>query len=112
MDTKLKKFKAWQKSVPLSRSFVNIFWLLTLSGLGLSDQHHQFYHCYSATYTPIMLKSLWLLVFIFKTYFEKIFVKLNNQGAAATFSLRCLKHFENGEISSSWKLLKLTGGQF
>ena len=51
--------------------------------------------------------------FIFKTYFEKIFVKLNNQGAAATFFLRCLKHFENGEISSAWKLLKLTGeGQF
>ena len=30
MDTKLKKFKVWQKnSVPLRRSFVNIFWPLT-----------------------------------------------------------------------------------
>ena len=48
--------------------------------------------------------------FIFKTYFENIFEKLNNQGAAATFFLKCLKHFENGEISSAWKLLKLTGG--
>ena len=42
-----------------------------------------------------------------KTYFEKIFAKLNNQRAAATFFLRCLKHFEHGEISSAWKLLKL-----
>ena len=50
--------------------------------------------------------------FIFKTYFEKIFALLNNQRAAATFFLRCLKHFENGEISSAWKLLKFTGGQF
>ena len=58
-----------------------------------------------------MLKSSWLLVFILKTYFEKIFAKLNDQGAAAFF-LRCLKHFENGEISSAWKLLKLAGGQF
>ena len=32
--------------------------------------------------------------------------------AVATFFLRCLKHFENGEISSASKLLKLTGGQF
>ena len=59
-----------------------------------------------------MLKSSWLLVLFFKTYFEKIFAKLNNQGAAATFFLRCLKHFENGKISSAWKLPKLTGGQF
>ena len=59
-----------------------------------------------------MLKSSRLLVFILKTYSEKIFAKLNNQGAAATFFLRCLKHSENDEISSAWKLLKLTGGQF
>ena len=78
--------------------------------LGLSGAHNQFYHCYSATYRPIMLKSSWLLVFIFKTYSEKLFAKLNNQVAAATFFLRCLKHFENGEISSASKLLKLTGG--
>ena len=56
-----------------------------------------------------MLKSSWLLVFILKTYFEKIFAKLNNQGVAATFFLKYLKHFENGEMSSAWKLLKLTG---
>ena len=59
-----------------------------------------------------MLKSSWLLVFILETYFEKIFAKLNNQGDAATSFLRCIKRFENGEISSAWKLLKLTGGQF
>ena len=114
MDIKLKKLsgkkKVWQKTgVPLSRSFINIFWAIML---GLSGPHRQFYRCYSATYKPIMLKSMWLLVFIFKTYFEKIFAKLNNQGAAATFFLRYLKHFENGEIPSAWKLLKLTGGQF
>ena len=57
-----------------------------------------------------MLKVSWLLVFIPKTYSEKIFAKLNNQEAAATFSLGCLKHSENVEISSAWKLLKLTGG--
>ena len=45
-----------------------------------------------------MLKSLWLFVFILKTYFEKIFAKLNNQGVAATFFLRRLKVFENGKI--------------
>ena len=37
---------------------------------------------------------------------------MSNQGDAATFFLKYLKHFENGEISSDWKLLKLTGGQF
>ena len=50
--------------------------------------------------------------FIVETYFEKIFAKLNDQGAAATFFLKCRKHFENGEISSAWELLKLTYGQF
>ena len=35
MDTKLKNLKSGKKnSVPLSRSFVNIFWPLTLSGWG------------------------------------------------------------------------------
>ena len=36
---------------------------------------------------------------------------MNNQ-AAASFFLRSLKDFENGEISSAWKLLKLTGVNF
>ena len=108
MDTKLKKFKVWPKnSLPLRRSFVNIFWPLTLSGWG-SPAHTINFTTYTSTYRPIMLKSLCLMVFIFKTYFDKIFAKLNKQGAAATFFLRYLKHFENGEISSAWKLLKLT----
>ena len=34
MDTKLKNVKSAKNSVPLSRSFVNIFWPLTLSGWG------------------------------------------------------------------------------
>ena len=61
--------------------------------LGLSSPHHQFYHCCSATYRPIMLKSSWLLVLSSRHILRNSFAKLNNQGAAATFFLRCLKHF-------------------
>ena len=92
MDTKLKNVKSAKNSVPLSRSFVNIFWPLTLSGWGSPAHTISFTTC-SATYRPIMLKSSWLLVLSLRHILRNSFAKLNNQGAAATFFLRCLKHF-------------------
>ena len=57
-----------------------------------------------------MLKNLWLVAFILKTYSEKIFAKLNNQGVAATFFLRRLKNFENGEIFFCLEIAEIDKG--
>ena len=113
MDTKLKKFTVWQKIVYPEQIFCKYFLAFNPMRLGLSGPHDQFHHCYSATYRPVMLKSSWLLIFIFKTYFEKIFEKLNiNQVAAVIF-------FEMSE--KFWKKRNFfwleiaeidTGGQF
>ena len=95
MYTKLKNLKSDKKKYCTPDQIFGkySFWLLTLSGLGLSGPHHQFHSCYSETYGPIMHKSLWLLVFILKTYSEKIFAKLNNQGGCYYFFLEPSKKF-------------------
>ena len=56
-----------------------------------------------------MLKSLWLLGFILKTYSEKIFANLNNRGIAATF-LRRLKNLKNGEIFFCLEIAEIDRG--
>ena len=93
MDTKLKNLKSAKNSVTSEQIFCKYFLAFNTIGLGFSSPHHQFYQRCSATYRPIMLKSSWLLVLSLRHILRNSFAKLNNQGAAATFFLRCLKHF-------------------
>ena len=58
----VKKFKSAKKLCTPEQIFCKYFLAFNVIRLGLSSPHHQFYHCCSATYRPIMLKSSWLLV--------------------------------------------------
>ena len=91
MDSKLKNLKSAKNSVPLRRSFVNIFWPLTLSGWGSPA------HTISFTIVvlqPIDLSCLFMAFsFIFKTYFEKFFCKIEQPGGCCYFFLERSKTF-------------------
>ena len=50
MDTKLKNLKSDKNSVPLSRSFVNIFWPLTLSAWG--------FPAHTISFTTVVLQPI------------------------------------------------------